>query len=501
MLALACTLRAGNLYITNSSFESPATTSVLPGIDSWRETSQPSSYDTSVFGAWENLVGVFANTSPTNADHIDNAMDSQLAYLFGYPQVGIFQDFDSGSSSNAVPTRHSNATFEPGNSYHLTVGLSSSSNEPLTPGSTLQLSLYYRDSSSNLVTVAATTVTYDPNVFTNITHLLDFQVNVPTVKTNDAWAGENIGIQFLSTAAPNLIGGVWDLDNVRLTETIDVPNFSFESPAATNVVPGIDSWQEAPQPSTFDPNIFGAWENLAGVFANTAATNADHIDNADGSQLAYLFAYPQAAIFQDFNSTDHSNAAPTHAFNARFKPGMSYTLTVGLTSSAEEPLTPGSTLQLSLYYRDAFSNLVTVAATTVTYDTNVFADLTHLTDFQTTVAEVRPSDPEAGQYIGMQFLSTVSPNLIGGVWDLDNVRLTEKVATTLSDPGRTNGQFAFTLRSEPGIPFDILAAPSAAVPGTNWANIATLTNVTGTMSFVDTVTNLSRRFYRARQSP
>jgi hypothetical protein len=145
--------------------------------------------------------------------------------------------------------------------------------------------------------------------------------------------------------------------------------------------------------------------------------------------------------------------------------------------------------------------MVTIAATTVSYDTNVFTNLTHLTDFQATVPEVRPGDPWAGQYIGIQFLSTVAPDLIGGVWDLDNVRLTETVATALDNPGSVNGQFGFTLQSEPGLPFEILAASSPAGPATSWTSIATVTNLTGTFPFIDPATNSGQRFYRARQLP
>ena len=49
-------------------------------------------------------------------------------------------------------------------------------------------------------------------------NLVDYQVNVPTVQTGDAWAGKNIGIQLLSTSPIELAtGGNWDFDNVRLT--------------------------------------------------------------------------------------------------------------------------------------------------------------------------------------------------------------------------------------------------------------------------------------------
>jgi hypothetical protein len=156
---------------------------------------------------------------------------------------------------------------------------------------------------------------------------------------------------------------------------------------------------------------------------------------------------------------------------------------------------------LSLYYRDASSNMVTVAATNVTYDTNVFTNITSLVDFQTTIPVVKATDPWAGQNIGIQFLSSVSPDLIGGVWDLDNVRLTETVATALDRPGWTNGQFSMTLQSEPGLPFEILASTQIDQPATNWTSIATLTNVTGSTVFTDPATNLNARFYRARQLP
>jgi hypothetical protein len=94
----------------------------------------------------------------------------------------------------------------------------------VAPGSTLQLSLYYLDNLNNMVTVGSTTVTYDPNVFVVPTNgplnLIDFTVNVPIVQASDAWAGQHIGIELLSTTPlQQSSGGNWDIDNVRLTET------------------------------------------------------------------------------------------------------------------------------------------------------------------------------------------------------------------------------------------------------------------------------------------
>ena len=278
-----------------------------------------------------------------------------------------------------------------------------------------------------------------------------------------------------------------------------VPNASFEGQPTFFADPRIDFWQKPPQPGTFDTNIFGSWDNLAGVFINPPATNAEHIVNADGNQLAYIFAYPEVAFFQDNNSTDWSNAAPSHALNATFKSGKSYTLTAGLTSSSEEPLNPGATLQLSLYYRDASNNIVAVAATTATYNTTVFSNLTQLVDFQATVPEVFPGDPWAGKTIGVQLLSTVPFNLIGGVWDIDNVRVVETVATAIHQPVAAPGQFGLTVQSEPGATLEILATADPSQSVGSWASLLSLANVTGSFPFTDTNAPASRRFYLVRE--
>jgi len=493
------TSQAANIYVPNFSFESQPTQFVDPRIDSWQKNPQPATFDTNVFGAWDNLSGLFVNPPSTNADHLDNAEGNQLVYLFSYPEAGFFQDNNSTDWSG-VASHAFNAKFEVGKSYRLTAAITTSRQQPLVPGATLQLSLYYRDASNHVTPVAATTVTYDTNLFSNLTHLLDFHVSVPGVRATDPWAGKNIGIQIQSTVAPNLIGGVWDLDNIRLTESIAVPNYSFESQPTQFVDPRIDFWQKNPQPPTFDTNTFGAWDNLAGLFVNPPSTNADYIDNVEGNQLVYLFSYPQAGFFQDNDSTDWSGTT-SHAFNTKYEVGKSYRLTAGLTSSKEQPLAPGATLLLTLYYRDASNNMVTVAATNVTYDTNIFSNITHLLDVQAATAPVREADPWAGKNIGIQFQSTAAPNFIGGVWDIDNVRLDEIMPATLTAPALANGQFTFTIRSEPGLRFEILAATNIVTSLSNWTSLGTVTNITGAASFTDPAANGAQRFYNARQLP
>ena len=268
---------------------------------------------------------------------------------------------------------------------------------------------------------------------------------------------------------------------------ISVPNYSFESPVTQFAGPQIDSWQQIPEPP----------DTTSGVFAN--APGAGFIDNCDGSQAAFLFANPQIGFFQDNDSIDYTNASPTHAFSAKFEIGKSYDLTVALTTSQAFPLNNGATLQLALYYRDGASNMVVVAATNVAYNSSTFTN-THFLDFQAHLPAVNAADPWAGQHIGISILSTVSA-LGQGIWDIDNVRLSSSSPPSLLAPGFTNGHFGFTLQSDPGQTFEILASSDASLPRSAWSNLGNLTNVTGTISFSDPSSILGQRFYQAHQLP
>jgi hypothetical protein len=493
-------LTARDILLPNGSFESQPTQFADPRIDAWQKAPQPATFDTNQLGAWENLAGLFVNPPATNSEHLDNADGGQLAYIFNYPQMALFQDNNTVDWSGTT-THAFNAKFQAGKSYRLTAAMTTSKEQPLGEGAMFQLSLYYRDAASNRVTVASTNITYDTNLFANLTHLVGFELTTPEVKASDAWAGQNIGVELQPIINdPNLIGGVWDVDNVRLAEEIPVPNFSFESPVTQFVDPRIDSWQKAPQPATFDTNTFGAWDNLSGLFINPPSTNSEHIDNAQGNQLVFLFAYPQAGLMQDFNSTDWSGTA-SHAFTAKFEPGKSYRLMVGLTTSKEAPLSQGSTLLLSFYYRDAASNVVTIASTNVTFDTNLFANITHLLDFSVVTPEVSSTDAWAGKNIGIAFQSTVAPNLIGGVWDLDNVRLGEVSGATLGNLSYKNGQAILTVNSDAGSKFEILASNDLGLPIAQWQSVGVVNNLEGSSTFTEIGQNSPHRFYRARLVP
>jgi hypothetical protein len=287
--------------------------------------------------------------------------------------------------------------------------------------------------------------------------------------------------------------------------SIVVPNYSFESPPTSFVTTNIDSWEQTPQPAWYGTNNSYTWAELTGEFLNTPAGTSNHIDNCTGNQALYLFAVPQVGVFQDYDSTDWSNSVPTHAFDATFQAGKSYLLVVGVIGGGGG-MTNGASLELALYYRDDASNQVVVAATNIVYSSALFPNTTNFIDFSAQLPTVQAGDAWAGQHIGILLLSTASLGGYGGggYWDLDDVRLTSASAPVLSGCTVTNGQFAFTLQSDPGAACEVLAAANLSLPASQWTSLGTVTNLTGSMIFVDntvfvgSTTNAGRRFYLAR---
>jgi hypothetical protein len=193
---------------------------------------------------------------------------------------------------------------------------------------------------------------------------------------------------------------------------VAVPNYSFEQPPVPEGTPAYPvhvAWQQTPKRADYVENPPFTWNVLTGVFPNTDTNSTDRIDNMDGDQAAYLFSERENGIFQQLDAT--------------FATGTSYKLTVGIVNSPNIPPFVGATLAISLYYTNATGDIVTVATTTVTYDTNTFPKGTHLVDFSVKAPAVQNSDPSIGKNIGILIKSTVTDQLAGGVWDLDNVRL------------------------------------------------------------------------------
>lgn len=302
-----------------------------------------------------------------------------------------------------------------------------------------------------------------------------------------AWVGS------VRRRGPALAFGLWCLTvgavPFRAAE-IAVPNGSFELPTTPFVSILIDAWQKTPKPDWYPEDEVYSWDQLTGIFKNPAPSNATHIANCDGDQALWLFAVPEVGLYQDL-------AAPALPADVVFEVGKSYHLTVGVIGGLQGMM-EGVTLELALYYVDAATNRLTVAATAVTNTPAVFADKTRFTDFQVQVPMVRATDPWAGRVMGVRLLSTVRPDLQGWYWDLDNVRLASFRLPAFTEIAQSDGQIQFTLESEPGQRFALLSSTNLLLPLAQWETLGTLTNVTGRASLSVPMTNGPACFYQAR---
>ncbi len=184
--------------VANPSFESPAVDltgfPVLSYVDGWREL------DLDTLGSTN--TGIFANTPADSWDHMANADGTQLAFLASATGDGLEQDLA--------------AVYREGRSYRLTAAVGTSSRYPPSaelPADTLVLAFYYLDDN---VAVDIVSQTIEPAGLSS-RRLQDFSVYLPPVKASDVWAGKPIGIALRSAGEA---GGFWDLDNVRLAESL-----------------------------------------------------------------------------------------------------------------------------------------------------------------------------------------------------------------------------------------------------------------------------------------
>jgi len=194
--------------VPNASFEAPLAPRVspfarpafvAPDDDDWLQTPVPAWW---TFGAvpWDQSAGVFFNVP--GALNISNADGEQVVFMFGTPDLGIYQDLATA--------------YEIGRSYHLTVAIrGGSGGMPLD--APIEISLYYRDDSDDVIPFATTKFLND-NVGSP-TNLLDVMVEAPAVGPGDPWACRDIGTMILVAVKldePHLQGGTWGIDNVRL---------------------------------------------------------------------------------------------------------------------------------------------------------------------------------------------------------------------------------------------------------------------------------------------
>ena len=81
-----------------------------------------------------------------------------------------------------------------------------------------------------------------------------------------------------------------------LSDSVPIPNYSFEDPALPvappYASPTISNWQRLPVPSwwTQAGNTADAWNDCAGTFVNVNVPG-NYIDNCDGTQAAFMFAH------------------------------------------------------------------------------------------------------------------------------------------------------------------------------------------------------------------
>ena len=198
----AMPVMAASIPIENASFESlvvdPDGFGAVPLVDGWTEVDIDALFSTN--------TGVFANTEPNSFDHIVNADGSQLAFLGSQTGNALQQDLE--------------AVYKAGCVYSLTVGVSVSVRFPpsaVEPVDTLELVLYYRDA-NDVIDIASQAVEATGQSYTK---LQDFSLELPVVQSVDAWAGKAIGIALRAAGQP---GGFWDLDNVRLIESVPDPD-------------------------------------------------------------------------------------------------------------------------------------------------------------------------------------------------------------------------------------------------------------------------------------
>jgi len=277
-----------------------------------------------------------------------------------------------------------------------------------------------------------------------------------------------------------------------------LPNGSFEAPTVSFVAIDFDSWQKTPKPPSYIESADIRWNQLTGLFKNTPPGAADHIDNCDGNQAAWLFAVPEVGLFQEaIPNSGNTNAT---GFAATFAPGEAYRLSAGFLG-----LGGGNTnevpLELGFFYRDQTGDQIRVAATFVTNSPANFTNRTHLLFSECRTEIVKASDPWAGKPMGVRLLSIVSPELQGGYWGVDNVRLTRLTPLSLSAAATADARFELTVTGEPATVIELLHTADIQKPLAEWIRAGLVTNVTGTATWTTATAGDEPRLYRARELP
>lgn len=209
VVAAVGAVQAAVVPVPNGSFESPVVPLqdiAAPGADDWTTTG---GNNTGIFPNLpmdENFGGVIAK-------RITNADGSQLAFI-----AAIYDP--NGTTDNGTPIvnefyQQLPADYQPGQSYVLSVGVTTSSAQPPDAGAKLRLELYYPGNGGQQ-SVASTLVTSDEASVEN--QLLKYYtVQTPVVAAGAPYANQPIGILLSTTDNSPTTGGTFDMDNVTLT--------------------------------------------------------------------------------------------------------------------------------------------------------------------------------------------------------------------------------------------------------------------------------------------
>jgi len=205
------------ITVPNGSFESPSVPLAQiasPVIDSWTATG---GNNTGIFPNLpqdENFGGVVAKRI-TNADGL------QLAF------IGAQYD-PTGTTDNGTPVineiyQQLIATYQPGQTYTLSIGVTTSSVQPPSPGSVLRVELYYPGTGGSFQPVAFTLVSSDAATGADNALLKYFTVQTPAVVAGAPYANQPIGILLATTDNSPATGGTFDMDNVTLVAAVPEP--------------------------------------------------------------------------------------------------------------------------------------------------------------------------------------------------------------------------------------------------------------------------------------
>jgi hypothetical protein len=278
-------------------------------------------------------------------------------------------------------------------------------------------------------------------------------------------------------------------------QQIAVPNGSFELPATPFADPRMDAWQKSPQPVWYTDGDEFPWEQLMGQFRNPPPGEPGHTANMDGEQAAFMFAYPEVAIFQDALATTSTGEVPESGVNTRFEAGKVYRLTVALRSGGGG-MKDGASFEIGFYYRNAEGQRIPVNSSTLTHVAGT--GVSPLLDFHASTDTVQVDDPWEGKPIGIRLASIVGFENAGGYWDLDNVRLRIEAGLVLQVVPEPAGGMKLSLTGGIGS-HEVLASPDPTLPLDEWTVLGTVEGDGSGEGLLDQEAGFTQRFYIGRK--